>query len=251
MTYKYDKAIIIGCDHKQEDILFWFIRNFRKHSPNIPVQVVDFGLNEPTLISLKSHVNEILTISPHQNKKTWFNKPRAMLATKAKKTLWLDIDMEIVKDISDIFDLSRPNELGLVQDQYYQSVGKAQYNTGLVLFENKPKLLFEWDGMIDKSLERGDQEVLKEYLENTPDAHRRTFSIPDKYNVVRLFYQVHASAIDDLRIIHWTGPRGKEIIRGPKKIGAPTDAGSKILQHDFRGDENQYKPKELDNENTN
>lgn len=251
MTYKYENAIIIGCDNKQEDILFWFLQTLKKYSPHIPIQLVDFGLNEPTLTAVKSYVSVIYPFKPKENKKAWFNKPSAMLLTKAKKTLWLDIDCEVTKDITDIFDLSQENKIGLVPDLFYCQYPERypwQYNSGVVLFEDRPKILYAWDAMIEKSQERGDQEVLRDYLlEHRDIKDTAFFDLPSKYNVVRLFYATNASKIEDIRIIHWTGKSGKDIIR-TKKINAPIPSGNgtSILNHDYRGDENQYKPKELE-----
>ena len=247
---EFEKAFLVGADMNQEDILFWWISNARKYSPQTPIQVVDFGLSDFAKQKLKKQVDVILSVDKFQNKTTWFNKPRAMLTTKAKTTLWVDIDCEILSDISDVFDLVEINKIGLVNDQFYCEQGSPQYNTGVVLYKNKPKILYAWDSMIQKSSERGDQEVLKTYLDDHPYIKKtETYELPDKYNCVRLFYLTHASGIEDLRVIHWTGPKGKKIIRGPKKMGKAASGGTTTLGHDWNGDENQYKPKKKEDIN--
>ena len=239
-----EKAFLIGSNENLIDICFWWLDLKRKYAPNIPVQIVDFGLLPGTIKRLELAGHLVLPLKTRfKDKHVWFSKPRAMLETKAEITCWMDIDTEFVQDPTDIFDLAQDEKIGLVPDQYYHSVNRPMHNSGVVLFKKRPKILYAWDSAITTSSQRGDQEVLKELLERDSSMRNLVFDLPDKYNYVRIMFQSAPSRVDDLRVIHWTGNQGKRIIRGPKKMGALKEPpGTMSLGHDYRGDENQYKP---------
>jgi hypothetical protein len=86
---------ITGSDKDHEDILQWFIRAYNKHLTN-KLYIADFGLENsyPNSIAYKPLM------------KAWYYKPRMMLETLEKQICWIDSDIEILSDISDIFELS-------------------------------------------------------------------------------------------------------------------------------------------------
>ena len=91
----------------------------------------------------------------------------------------------------------------------------CKYNTGVVGIQDKPTCVEEWKTMCDNpeaffQMGRGDQELLWEMIraeENPPLSH-----IPKQYNWLRIYIEKYKKYHKDVRIIHWTGQRGKEII---------------------------------------
>lgn len=237
-----DKAFLVAADENIADILFWWIYQCVKFHPDIPIQVVDLGLKPETRKRVERNC-VILDIEKRKGKHPWFNKPRAMLASQADTTLWMDIDTEFVKNVYDVFDLTEDGKIGLVPDQFWVNKGKPQYNTGVILYQGQhSNILKVWDRAINSSNKRGDQDVLLDLLTEHPIWKQSVFDLPDKYNYVRLEYMVNASGADDLRVVHWTGPKGKEIIRGPKKMGLwKSDTGSQELDHGYDGDIEKFR----------
>lgn len=236
-----DKGFLVASDEKLSDILFWWIGQCQRFHPGVTIQVVDFGLSPSSLNRVEQSGSLLLSVKPIKGKNPWFSKPEAMLASKTDVTLWMDVDTEFVRNVSDIFDLVQEDKLGLVNDQYRYSTGEPQFNTGVVLYRGKPKILSLWNKNCKHTTERGDQEVLLEMLTSDPTLNESIFTLPDKYNYVRLAYMLNASGAGDLRVVHWTGPKGKSIIRGPKIMGAIAPVrGSYELTHGFTGELNQH-----------
>lgn len=210
-----NRSVLIGTDTNQQEMTWYWLQRFKELCPDIPVQLANFGTTSLFREDVIENclVDEILHIDGGKDRKAWFKKPAAMMSSKSETTLWLDTDTEILSDISDIFDLAQDDKLGLVRDQYYCRVDRAQFNTGLVLFKGKPQLLRDWAETIEHSNMRGDQEVLHAYLSKSGqfDSHPNVYTLPDKYNYVRLEYE-KVPDLNDLRVIHWTGPKGKRVI---------------------------------------
>jgi len=88
------KAFVTGCDDNFTDILDWFLDGYHKHI-KIPLYIANFGM-------LKQYPNSFLVAS---DGRTWFYKPKAIEKVPADKIIWLDCDIEIKADISDMFDM--------------------------------------------------------------------------------------------------------------------------------------------------
>ena len=190
---------ITGYDKNTEWLLQWFLDNHAKHS-NIQVHAYDF--------------DEFKT--PVDGLKNWFKKPFAMI--QAAKTYdyvcWLDLDCQVVGAIDDIFNHTEPNRLSMVEDvPWSRRRGEKWHNSGVVCFQDRPNILDEWAAAVAlNQTQVGDQEVLHELVKHDMRRMIHINDLPRKYNTLRLDLD-DGTAVKDPSIMHWTGPKGKDIIR--------------------------------------
>lgn len=203
----YSKLFITGCDKNTEWMLPWFIENFTRHN-TLPLMIFDFGMS-PEIAQM------VNAVKVSGQDKGWFKKPKAMLqATKhASNICWLDTDCHVQANIENIFDYVEPNKIGMVEDVPWSTRRKEKWhNSGVVAFADRPNILDEWATAVATNPQVGDQEVLHGLVK---DGIRRMIHITDlprKFNTLRLDVQ-DGTAPSDTVIMHWTGPRGKDIIR--------------------------------------
>ena len=181
------KAFVTGADKDYIDILDWFLEGYHKHI-KIPLYIANFGM-------LKKYPNEIMVAS---DGRTWFYKPKAMMKVPATQIIWLDCDIEIKTDISDMFNM--------LTDDYLISKDHAvrgdRWQTGIVGIKDK-KVLDKWFDRCEMRQERSDQEAFNKV------AHEFKINrLPDEYHGLRL-----GKNNDIAKTLHWTGDDGKEIIR--------------------------------------
>lgn len=200
-SIEYSKVFITGCDSKTRWMLPWWKENFYKHNPDAHVHVYDFD---------KAFVGD----------KGWFKKPRAMYeaSKKARCVCWIDSDVEIKANIEDIFDYVEPNKLAMVEDQPWTTRrGERWHNSGVVAFQGTPKILTDWvtaTAYVDQQSNPmyGDQDVLHEIVRQDMKRLIHITDLPKTYNTLRL--DIGDGTIPKtIKMMHWTGPKGKEIIR--------------------------------------
>jgi len=199
---------ITGCDVNTEWMLPWFVENFRKHNPNAKLMIFDFGMEG-------SHFPELRKSLRGNQDKGWFKKPAAMISASriAKKVCWLDTDCHVKANIEDIFDLTEPNKLMMVEDKpWTKRRGEKWHNSGVVAFEDRPNILDEWASAVAINPKIGDQEVLHRLVREGMRRMIHIHDLPRKYNTLRLDL-LDDTAPDNISIMHWTGPKGKDEIR--------------------------------------
>lgn len=210
----YDRAFITGCDSNTEWQLQWFLKNYTKHN-DTPILFCDFGVTQEMRfwIARQSIVAEVYKV-PLQNKSGWFYKPAALLHSPAKETVWLDTDMHVLGDISDIFDYLEEDKLAMVEDKpWSKRRGETWHNSGTVGIKGKPSILKQWFDNTLKSTQVGDQEVLHEMVRKDPLTRMRYIKdLPNKYNWLRLQLLDGQDSKHKL-IMHWTGMKGNNEIR--------------------------------------
>lgn len=190
---------ITGYDKNTEWLLPWFLDNHYKHS-NIQVQAYDFDAFKTPVDGLKN----------------WFKKPFAMIqASKAYDYVcWLDLDCQVVGPIDDIFNYTEPNRLSMVEDvPWSKRRGEKWHNSGVVCFYQRPNILDEWAAAVAlNQTQPGDQEVLHQLVKHDMRRMIHINDLPRKYNTLRLDLD-DGTAVQDPSIMHWTGTKGKDIIR--------------------------------------
>jgi len=201
------KCILTGSDSTQEWLLPWWYTNVRKHMPHIPIVIADFGLSESFKQKCKNIV-QILPV-PRTTKLTWFMKPKAILDCPYKYTCWMDTDCEVKKPILDIFHYAKDEKLALTPDPYSYRNKWAYWQTGVVVIKDKPKILKDWTDRSLKGIDRGDQEALYSLIGNSSELVNE---MPKEYQWLRLDLK-YLGMNSEAKVIHWTGPRGKEKIR--------------------------------------
>jgi len=209
-TKSYDKAFVTGCDSTNEWMLPWFFEHYKKHTQT-PLIFADFGISNRKAI--EPHVHAIIDLTKI-SERSWFKKPKALIHSPAINLVWLDTDIQVMKPIDEIFDLLKPNKLNMVQDKpWAKRRGGVQFNSGVVGIINKPLILGMWADWCKHSNEVGDQETLTANL-NPITQLTYINELPNEYNHLRLQIENDNQPATNARIIHWTGPKGKERIRG-------------------------------------
>ena len=203
--------IISGVDHSHEDLLEWWLKNvYKHHNYNVEVGVMDFGMSPALRGRLED--NYPATFSrPFNGTKArkigWFYKVQAVMDCPSKSVCWLDVDCEILTDISDVYNLVPPGMIGLTRDW----VRGNWWATGVIVVNDRPSLLEHWDRRLnaDDGI-RGDQEALYELVGNKE--HEQIQELPQDYQWLRISLNKGKDS-PTKKVIHWTGPRGKQFIR--------------------------------------
>lgn len=206
----YDKAFLTGADHKTEWMLPWFFDNYYKYN-DTPIVFANFGVKD--IEAIRPYVHAIIDLTKTEEQ-GWFKKPKAMLNCPAKRVVWLDSDIQILKNIEDIFDRLQPNKLAMVEDKpWVKRRGGHWYNSGVVGFIGKPFVLSEWAKAVQLNPVQGDQEVLHMMLNDALKVLTYIEPLPNIYNWLRV--QLENDRDDDPRkkMMHWTGAKGKERIK--------------------------------------
>jgi hypothetical protein len=209
-TKSYDEAFLTGCDATTEWMMPWFLDNYKRHS-NMPLVFANFGVNNLDLI--KPHVHAIIDLT-QVKEEGWFKKPKALRHSPSKKTIWLDTDCQVTGKIDGLFNLLVPNKLNMVEDLPWKlRRGGVQFNSGVVGIIDKPLILGMWQDWCSRSEQVGDQETLTANL-NPITQMTYINNLPNEYNHLRLQIENDNQPADNARIIHWTGAKGKERIKG-------------------------------------
>tara|TARA_B100000902_G_C27175990_1_gene846381 strand:+ start:311 stop:946 length:636 start_codon:yes stop_codon:yes gene_type:complete len=198
--------IITGVDSKHEDLVYWWYKNIIRHMPETKVGIWDFGMT-PNMREQLSHLPIWLSEpTPHQVL-AWFHKVKAVRETPSNSVAWLDVDCEVLTNIEDVFDLVPPGMIGLTRD----IVRANWWATGVIVVNDRPPLLEEWDKRLQAGDGiRGDQEALHDLINIQP--HEQIIELPQDYQWLRIALNKGKDS-PTKKIIHWTGPKGKEIIR--------------------------------------
>lgn len=210
-----DKVFVTGCDFKTEWQLEWFLKNYLKYN-DTPIVFCDFGVSPEmrSWIKLLSGFSDAYAI-PQQPNGGWFYKPSALLHSPHKETVWLDTDMQVLGDLSGVFDLLEDNRLAMVEDRpWTKRRGETWHNSGFVGVRGKPPILKRWFENTTLTTATGDQEVLHEMLRVDPLTRLRYITdLPNKYNWLRIQIENDNEDSWDKLIVHWTGTKGNDVIR--------------------------------------
>ena len=201
--------ILTGVDSNHEDIIEWWIKNAQKYIKNETIGVWDFGMTSSMREKIKTHYPSVWLSIPLNLHSTsgWFYKLHAVIEAPEKRVAWLDVDCEILTDISDVFDLVKPDTIGLTRDW----VRGDWWATGVIVVNDRPDLLYEWNNRLNKGDDiRGDQEALLYMIDK--NTHPQITELPQEYQWLRISLNQGKDSADK-KVIHWTGPKGREHIR--------------------------------------
>lgn len=177
------KAFLIASDKSQEDLRTnLFLR-----------------LHEVTKL-------KIISVSIEDNS-TWFAKPSLILDAlkENEQVCWLDCDIEVLQNFDDIFNIPSKG-IAAVPDYLYP----FSLNTGVVVVDKREYgIMTLWSAMCNMRATRGDQESLDALRKHYPESFEE---LPKIYNHQRLAIPTNPIT-EETRIIHWTGPTGKAILR--------------------------------------
>jgi len=195
-------------------MLEWFLKNYLKHN-DTPIVFCDFGVSEE-MRSWIYQVSEFADIidPPKIRGGGWFYKPFALLASPCKETCWLDTDIEVLGDLSGVFNHVEDTKLGMVEDRpWSKRRGEKWHNSGVVAIRGKPPILHKWADECRRSPRIGDQEILHELVRISPMARLMHISdLPNIYNWLRI--QIDDGEDSPKKVcMHWTGQKGKNYIK--------------------------------------
>lgn len=222
----HSKGVIVGSDQNQEWLLSWWWENYRKWN-SYPVAFIDFGLSakgkawcqekgiripllmDDLFISDAEEISSPLTESWENkygtqfwtSRKSWFKKPFACLKTPFQKTVWLDLDCEILRPLDSLFSYC-DGGIALAKD-----MGAPTYNSGVIPFQKDHPLLHEWArrSLDQNCFYRGDQDLLSAIIEE------KRCSVPELPSIYNWSgaHDLHPDTV----ICHWVGDLGKKILR--------------------------------------
>ena len=210
-----DKTFLTGADSNLEDLLHWWFECVRKNNPDIHITIADFGLTQSGKHWAETHADKVLTYERHPTL-AWFHKPTSMIDCPYEYTCWLDLDCEVLKPVEEIFDFPTDEKMALTQDVVRgnpdHDSGRFWWAVGVNVIKGKPKILRDWAYHTKHSNLRGDQEVLKSMIEAKREYNDMIIKMPLEYQWLRISL-VNGYDSPDKKIIHWTGPVGKQHIR--------------------------------------
>ena len=208
---KYEKAFLTGCDESTEWMLEWFVGNYKKYN-TLPLIFANFGVSKEKLKWCQNNFHAIIDMTKVKEN-GWFKKPRSMLYSPSKQTVWIDTDCEIVDNLDGIFHKLVPGKLAMAEDKPWTRRRQEKwYNSGVVGFIDKPIILHQWCQLVHDQPTVGDQETLHMML-NPITQIAYIQDLPNEYNVMRLQVEID-NYLGKKKIIHWTGRKGKNRIRG-------------------------------------
>lgn len=221
------QGIMVGCDKQMEWMLPWWWQHYSRYN-KLPVIFVDWGMSEQgrffcsqrgALLQLAGTYEFIRSkeeISPdvaqswqeaYQGdvwgpRPSWFRKPFAMAQTPFEKTLWVDLDCEVVGSLTPLFAKIHPHSgMALARE------GEKGYNSGVVAYHQNSPLLKHWmEGCVHfNHCFLSDQDVLSFIIESD---HIEVMELPEEYN-----WRIKNGISLDAVIIHWVGHWGKAVIQ--------------------------------------
>jgi hypothetical protein len=211
-----NKTFIVGADRNYESYLQWWYDNVRKHDKETHITIADFGVSKTARKWIENHADHILEYPAH-DKSAWFYKPQTLIDAPYEYKCWIDIDCEVLTNISEIFDFADGSNIAITRDpcRRKEVPGEEWLATGVNVVKDVPEILNLWAKKCSDTILRGDQEVLHEILKNK-EWEKSVTLMPLYYQWLRLLL---AQNIDDpnKKIVHWTGEVGKKIIEHKMK----------------------------------
>ncbi len=231
------RGILCGADALQEWLLPWWWSRFKDYN-DFPVTFCDFGMScearlwcekrgsvidiafDPARIASQEGISKDLIVKWEEiygpgvwlARSTWFKKPLALLQTPYFKTLWIDLDCEILASISDLFEASSSElPIAIVREPASAHLPRfhpdIKYNSGLIAYQHGAFLIEKWaeEAICCNHLFWGDDPLLSHLI-----SHERieVNEISEIWNW-RMSYGFCLNA----KIYHWVGSGGKGYIR--------------------------------------
>jgi len=236
MTHSSDPqqeaGVLVAADERIEWLLPWWYNRFRAHN-DLPVAFINLGMSHfgKTFCQERGELipfsfDSSFTTSSQkwegkgnafffENRKRWMLKPFLFLKTPFLKTLWLDLDCEVLASLSHLFSLegelwiAEENEPSLrwALEQELIQKGEMLYNSGVILYARSSPLIKKWADAITSTGEEfwSDQDGLSRVIAQEKASMG---VLGEEYNW-RMTQGLNFRA----KIVHWVGSWGKEYIR--------------------------------------
>lgn len=215
---KHKKGVMVGCTKIHEDLIPWWIDNYKKHN-DYPIAFADFGMSDEYKDVCRE--NGVLIDCTGIKVEGWFRKPFAILKAPFENIIWCDTDIEIRRNLDSVFEYSNDGEIGAGWDSHAPEAFKHHiyepnvklWDSGFLSVMHGNYLVTEWALKIlnaPRGHYYGDHEVLSIVLwENDMPLNE----IPKSIHRMRI--DPAANGINDSELIsmHWTGQQGKDQVR--------------------------------------
>lgn len=224
-------GVLCGCDQQQEWLLPWWWSRYQEEN-NLPVTFIDFGMTQQARRWCQDHgevsvlhldtsfIKSKKDICPHSAqkwegfygptlwlaRKSWFQKPFALLHSPYKKTLWMDLDCETLSSITDIFHYCDDSQLAAVPEYASALLADVRYNGGVIVFIHGAEIIQKWAeaAILRNHCFWSDDALLSALIQ---EQQGYIAELPDIYNW-RISRGININAI----IHHWVGSAGKAYI---------------------------------------
>ncbi|MCI0381797.1 MAG: hypothetical protein L0207_01935 [Chlamydiae bacterium] len=222
------KGVLVGSDKKLEWLLPWWWSHY-SFCNSFPVAFADFGLSEKMKKWCLDH-GKLLQVSIPSFKqkkiglvlknqweksygktflharKSWLKKPFALLHTPYEKTIWFDLDCEILAPIDQMFDFcNEKHPIAMAREPSNQN--SIMYNTGVIVYQKGAFLIEKWarEMVVDFHRFLGDQQLLSDLIHR--EKHR-VVELEKRYN-----WRMKEGIPLDAKVIHWVGEWGKAFLK--------------------------------------
>ncbi|NDD58968.1 MAG: hypothetical protein EBZ47_06955 [Chlamydiae bacterium] len=242
-----NEGIITGCDKAQEWMLPYFYKKYAEFNQR-PISFIDFGMSNkakefcrsignlyplqfpkkyiPSPCNVSSSIQALWNHASGRgdNSLFWYkyakyhHKPLAFLMTPYKNTLWLDVDCEVMKDLSAVFDKIQASpslcivpRLKSCQKEYIAKglaiEGQEGYNSGVVGYGRESSVILDW----------ANETLHKHHLFMTDEDLFASLCLEKKYSITHLDamynWMPHSHGWNpEAAIFHWVGEAGKHLL---------------------------------------
>ncbi|NGX45338.1 MAG: hypothetical protein K940chlam2_00487 [Chlamydiae bacterium] len=228
-----NRGVIVASDERSEWLLPWWWARYSARN-TLPVCLIDLGLSHfgrtfckerGTLLALDgavscaakdqiskeqaAHWEAIYGKELWEMRSAWFKKPHALCQTPFKKTLWLDLDCEVLLPLEPLFENHQNDSFVIASEteSAFLAEGEPLYNSGVILYERTDPILEAWRAasLLKSGEAWGDQQLLSRIIS---EEQFPITLLDERYNWrMARGLNIHAA------IIHWVGSWGKEYIR--------------------------------------
>jgi hypothetical protein len=232
-----EKGIIVGCDQQQEWLLEWWWERYSAEN-DFPVAFIDLGMSshairwcaqrgkvisldiDSSFVKPKEEISSDLACiwegfygpTLWAARPQWFKKPYICLNTPYQKSIWIDLDCEILRPIGDLFAPCPAHfQLALVREHATEHLPclhpDVRYNGGVICFTHGSEIIRKWaqEAVVRNDIFWGGDPLLSSLIY---ELQLPVVELPDVYNW-RLAQGLNVNAL----IYHWVGSAGKAYIK--------------------------------------
>ena len=229
----HDRGILVaGVDADVDWLIPWWFENLRKHN-DLPVAFADFGMST-AMHEWCAQRGLIVDVTDVPVPSLSFRKPFAILRAPFRKMLCLEPDCEVRGPVAPLLDRCRDGRLGLAPAAPGRSVAAEaeggwfamcppdtlMWDAGVVAVCHGHSVIADWaaEALAGKHPYRGDNEALALVVAR---GGYGVDQIP-----LTLAFNRHRGPDNGATVFHWTGPRGKVLLKQRLDAEAATSASS-------------------------
>jgi len=229
----HDRGVVVAAlDTQLEWLLPWWFEGFRKHN-DLPVAFADYGMST-AMHEWCAQRGLIVDLTDVPVPLLSFRKPFAILRAPFREMLCLEPDCEVRGPVAPLLDRCRDSRLGLAPAAPGRSVAAEaeggwfamcppdtpMWDAGIVAVCHGHSVIADWaaETLAGKHAYRGDNEALALVVAR---GGYGVDQIPPT-----LAFNRHRGPDNGATVFHWTGPRGKVLLKQRLEAEAATSASS-------------------------